>query len=1440
MKQFTVTLIAAHLSVGWFLVQGFVHTTTSFSAAFQAQKTLSVQTRNKGTRGSTLPPPWSQQYVYQQQQRRPSTRYVAVDRHFSHDIEDNSSSINSRNNSNRNHVQSLWLFVHNLQKERREKRLQSNTNVSQKHQHQHHHHHQQPDERILRHPAKSLVSFLRQNHVLLTSSEGTPNHQHHQDQHLLIEPFSRALVQAIRLASELGDYKLIMNIVEAALQYANQQPILIPRVFGEAIDGLSKTSANRAKIKQLWNLGTSEKAQQVLTEPLGTFELNVMIKALSSRGTIRAVLDLYQESCCGIHTASLDDSEEMSQAHGTVNATVIFSQETATKIVPDAYTLSSIFSALHDSITEEQALKPLLTQGAENTTTNSAKNQQHQQQAYSSQCWQWNEAMCLLNNYRENAMQNDWPTLNNHVFSNLLKLNDRASQLYSFSSHNGPKMAMSILNTMHEWNISPDVVTCTLVISNLGYQWKTAVNLLYAMKTAPPQSSSGSSDSDTTTATSAWKLPRPNVYTYSAAITICAHCHQYQVAMDLLQEMKREEGLWPNTWVYNAALLATTRSDSLAVLAGETKQKHPSQRQRRSRERLYMALQLLREMQEEGQEGCTPDTVTYNTVLATLDGLAGPSDNNKKTAIQGFEDRFAAFFDGLPTDDRHDESFEDLSVHCLLDEMKEGNIPRDSITYRNAILAVRFSDNVSGSVWRLLERALSDKECIVQSAGGSKSVSQIQTTRQLDGRAAEGISFVFDTALTVLASHGDVEGVLNIFRKWMDEAETQKSGAKLSRASTDKIRASQVHFVQALGRADNYGRSNKGTIPILLEAIKGDRVARLDISKRCGSSIDERIFHSSELDEALFSSAISSCLMTNDIDSARKLLIMMRAEGLQPSDVSLQEIARTYAKLALMSVAEESQQKDATSKQQQNKKQTVDDEKIDEPTELNSRAKRMAQNAFSIVTKTLAEPSSGLLSTVARTCASVGLWKESRYILKMLHKRIPSDVDGIGTFGAIGAAQTVLPGLHRALLRASSIQGNVTAALWYIEDIQQLTKRISTYSAMNSEEEQSLALGDRSYLGLESESGAVPMTLSPGGSAVEALGVMADDWKLLLIAASKCGHWRVCLGTLQFLRPYLEETHPSSLGITVEERSRRYRHLAPALTVAVKCLEVRSQYGWAVRAIDDWIEWCGRRPPKAAVLAAIRILSARGRGAEVNRLLARCTSPETADLAPYSNEEKSFHLALYVGAITALHQEGLYDDADEAFINAVNGNFLPFDVHKEEVDGEQRMVLDLHGMNVPVAHSAVRVALQQKVKIASWQPTSRKRSKAAMNTTESVSLWEDDMIVVTGRGRNSAFHMRPVLRPEVQRMLLEEFYPPLSTTSIPGNMGALRVPALDIGAWLDHQRQQKGSRLLAVASLLKNVSSIDRLKLSITRAQKLQKADQKKPESTGDGEGDRS
>jgi hypothetical protein len=159
-------------------------------------------------------------------------------------------------------------------------------------------------------------------------------------------------------------------------------------------------------------------------------------------------------------------------------------------------------------------------------------------------------------------------------------------------------------------------------------------------------------------------------------------------------------------------------------------------------------------------------------------------------------------------------------------------------------------------------------------------------------------------------------------------------------------------------------------------------------------------------------------------------------------------------------------------------------------------------------------------------------------------------------------------------------------------------------------------------------------------------------------------------------------------------------------------------------------------------------------------------------------------------------------------VAAITRHSLPLNIQHEMInDTERRTTLDLHGMNQAVAHSAVRLALQQLA--LSVDHLNRDSSGGTATTTrtdgnDAMSV-KTDLVIITGRGLNSALKMRPVLRPVVQRMLVEEFYPPLSTISVPGNMGALRIPSNDIMEYSNHQRQQKGVRLLLVAAMLKNI-----------------------------------
>ena len=62
------------------------------------------------------------------------------------------------------------------------------------------------------------------------------------------------------------------------------------------------------------------------------------------------------------------------------------------------------------------------------------------------------------------------------------------------------------------------------------------------------------------------------------------------------------------------------------------------------------------------------------------------------------------------------------------------------------------------------------------------------------------------------------------------------------------------------------------------------------------------------------------------------------------------------------------------------------------------------------------------------------------------------------------------------------------------------------------------------------------------------------------------------------------------------------------------------------------------------------------------------------------------------------------------------------------------------------------------------------------------------VVIITGQGKHSSTPYSPVVRPEVQRMLLDEFYPPLWSTTTVGNTGRLVVDSDAIQAYYDGQK----------------------------------------------------
>ena len=52
--------------------------------------------------------------------------------------------------------------------------------------------------------------------------------------------------------------------------------------------------------------------------------------------------------------------------------------------------------------------------------------------------------------------------------------------------------------------------------------------------------------------------------------------------------------------------------------------------------------------------------------------------------------------------------------------------------------------------------------------------------------------------------------------------------------------------------------------------------------------------------------------------------------------------------------------------------------------------------------------------------------------------------------------------------------------------------------------------------------------------------------------------------------------------------------------------------------------------------------------------------------------------------------------------------------------------------------------------------------------------------------------------------LIEEFYPPINSSTLRKNMGAIRIDSADVNAWYDNQHKQIKKRMLILADILKS------------------------------------
>lgn len=145
--------------------------------------------------------------------------------------------------------------------------------------------------------------------------------------------------------------------------------------------------------------------------------------------------------------------------------------------------------------------------------------------------------------------------------------------------------------------------------------------------------------------------------------------------------------------------------------------------------------------------------------------------------------------------------------------------------------------------------------------------------------------------------------------------------------------------------------------------------------------------------------------------------------------------------------------------------------------------------------------------------------------------------------------------------------------------------------------------------------------------------------------------------------------------------------------------------------------------------------------------------------------DPAFSWDFYSAAITIYHQSGCFAEADALYQQAVLHGKVPVDVTLTPADH----ALDLHGMSAPVAAAAVRYALK-RIREEWWRC-----GPAAVK----------DLVLISGVGKGSLVPFRPTLRPAVQDMLVEQYYPPIDSTTQPGNAGRVVVGRESLLAWLE-------------------------------------------------------
>ena len=233
---------------------------------------------------------------------------------------------------------------------------------------------------------------------------------------------------------------------------------------------------------------------------------------------------------------------------------------------------------------------------------------------------------------------------------------------------------------------------------------------------------------------------------------------------------------------------------------------------------------------------------------------------------------------------------------------------------------------------------------------------------------------------------------------------------------------------------------------------------------------------------------------------------------------------------------------------------------------------------------------------------------------------------------------------------------------------------------------------------------------------------------------------------------------------------------------ALNTLSRGGQWEWAHLIFTQW----SRPLSPGNVVSVSDILLSHGRSSDVLPTLSVALRDKT----------KAFRRAAYFGVVTAAHNRNVPKLADECYECAVKARAMPWIVSSYN---STTVTFDLHSLNVAGACGAVRVGLREVFR------------------DPDVDV---DVVIVTGRGKNSKVPYEPILRPQIQDLLIDAIYPPLPSYTLRGNLGAIMLEREGVREWVSWESWVKGRLLVGVAGKLRGVG--ERVRKAVERKGRLE------------------